>query len=204
VPAFGRPYRMVDPGLAVKRFPSQYPTHWSIEAALAVRKSSMLTPDEIVEVEVVVGANNESAVRAWPTSGLDGKFCLAYTVAAALLDGRVVIGTFRDERLARDDMGTIRPKIRITLDPTLDAMDFSAARSTVRVTTARRGILEATVTRPLGIWDNPLGQAEREAKFDACAEEVSLPEAKRTQLKERLRALTDDTDVAGLLALLRS
>ena len=34
---FGRPYRCVDPGVAIKFFPSKYVTHFGIGAALALR-----------------------------------------------------------------------------------------------------------------------------------------------------------------------
>jgi 2-methylcitrate dehydratase PrpD len=171
---FGTPYRMVDPGLGVKGFPSQYPTHWSNEAAVRVRAANHIQPSEIEAVEVIVGANNESAVRTWPKTGLEGKFCIAYTVACALLDGSVKIASFRDERLARPDMEAIRPRITVVLDPAIDAMDFLVAESTVRVKTPR-GTFEQRVTRPKGIWDNPLNDDERNAKFNDCALAGGVP-----------------------------
>src|SRR5688572_22337714 len=34
---YGRPYRCVDPGMAIKFYPSKYPTHFAIAAALDAR-----------------------------------------------------------------------------------------------------------------------------------------------------------------------
>lgn len=199
---FGKPYRMVDPGLSVKRYPAQYPTHWSIEAAINIRRSG-LDPAQIAGVEVVVGANNESARRAWPVSGLDGKFCVAYTVACALLDGQVGIASFRDERLRRDDMAALRDKIRLTLDPEVDAMDFAVAESTVRVTTTSGAVFEDTVRQPLGIWSNPLSQQLRGEKLLDCAAVAGLSVDVATELTARLARLEEEPDTAALLAILR-
>lgn len=202
VAEFGKPFRMVDPGLAVKRFPSQYPTHWSAQAALEIHAEQGFDPADIASVEVVVGSNNESARRGWPTTGLEGKFSLPYVVACALLDGRVVIDSFRDERFARADMVALRPRIEIVFDDTIDAMDFSAARSTVRVTSTTGQVYERTVVRPLGIWDNPLDQAAREEKFRQCADHVGLPAAEQATLLEVLRGIRESDDAAGILALI--
>ena len=35
---FGKPFRFVDPGMAIKFFPSKYPTHFGIAAALELRE----------------------------------------------------------------------------------------------------------------------------------------------------------------------
>jgi 2-methylcitrate dehydratase PrpD len=192
---FGRPYRMVEPGLGVKGFPAQYPTHWSIEAAIRVRQAHAIKPEEIQAVEVVVGSNNESAVRTWPGTGLEGKFCLAYTVACALLDGAVSIGSFRDERLARPDMDQMRSKIDVILDPAIDAMDFEVAESTVRVHTEDRGTFEQRVTRPRGIWDNQLTHDERVAKFTDCALAGGVPAARADAIAAEIAVLRSVDDV---------
>jgi 2-methylcitrate dehydratase PrpD len=196
---FGRPFRMVDPGLAMKRFPSQYPTHWSIEAALTLRAAHDLRPEDIAAVEIEVGANNESARRAWPVSGLEGKFCTAYTVACALLDGQVTIGTFRDERLSRPDLAELRPKITVSFNPDIDSMNFPLARSTVRVRTTGGQLLEQEVTRPSGIWSNPVTEQQRTEKFAMCAAVAEVPEPVAAALAERLLRVSAEPDVAALV-----
>lgn len=167
--AFGAPFRMVDPGLAMKKYPSQYPTHWSIEASLAIREREQLDPSRIARVEVQVGADNESAVLLRPETGLAGKFSVTYTVAAALLDGRVDIDTFTDERLAEGDLQAMLPRVRIELNPDVRAMDFSEAWAEVVVTMDDGTVHACRVDRPLGIWDNPLPWQGWAHKFRDCA-----------------------------------
>src|SRR4029077_17744858 len=83
---FGRPLRMVDPGVGFKKHPSNYFTHRPIDAALALREEHGLDPRAIHGVEVVF-PRFEYVNRPQPKTGLDGKFSVQYTTAVALLDG---------------------------------------------------------------------------------------------------------------------
>lgn len=200
-PAFGRPFRMVDPGLAMKKYPSQYPTHWSIDASLAVREQDGFDAGRIARVQVEVGEDNESAVQKRPATGLAGKFSITYTVAAALLDGRVDIDTFTDERHADPGLQDLIPRIEITLNPDVRAMDFSQAWSRVTVTLDDGRILTARVDRPLGIWDNPLPWDGWVAKYRDCALRA-IPEEQVEDLLDLVSRLEELNDVAGLMPLL--
>jgi aconitate decarboxylase len=202
VESFGAPYRMVDPGLAVKRFPSQIYTHWSIDAALDIRDSAKLIPSEIAEVHVEVGSDNPSIREHRPTNGLEGKFNLVYTVALALLDGRVDIDSFSQERFAAADVERMMALIRVIKNPSIRAKDLNSAWSRVTVRTANGKEFTSRVDRPLGMWDNPLSWNERIEKFNNCATRVLTPDdaKKVVGLIERFEHLPD---LGQLLDLLR-
>src|SRR4029077_901658 len=100
--AYGRPFRIVDPGLAIKRFPSQFATHWAIGAALEAG-TGVADAGEIQRV-LITAPVMKYIDRPRPQTGLDDKFSFQYTVAAALLDGRVGIDTFAGSRRFSDDM----------------------------------------------------------------------------------------------------
>ena len=55
--------------------------------------------------------------RPFPASGLEGKFSLQYTLAAALLDGGVGVSTFSDERLRRPDMQELLARTQLLMSP---------------------------------------------------------------------------------------
>jgi len=97
---FGRaPFRIVDPGYAIKMFPSQFGTHFGITAGLELHPQ---IPDATAIRRVLLTAPVMTYVnRPRPKKGLEGKFSLQYTAASALLDGKVGIRTFTDERLAK-------------------------------------------------------------------------------------------------------
>ena len=85
---FGRaPLRVVEPGYAIKMFPSQFGTHFGITAALELHPQ---IPDASAIRRVVLTAPVMTYVnRPRPKTGLAGKFSLQYTAASALLDGKV-------------------------------------------------------------------------------------------------------------------
>ena len=90
---FGRaPFRIADPGYAIKMFPSQFGTHFGITAALELYPK---IPSAAAIRHVTLTAPVMAYVnRPRPKTGLDGKFSLQYTAASALLDGKVGIRTF--------------------------------------------------------------------------------------------------------------
>lgn len=199
---FGNPYRMLSPGLGVKRFPAQYPTHWSIDAALEIRQRYHLQPQDIERVEVEVGADNEAADRLRPRTGLEGKFSIPYTVAAALLDGKVVIDTFRDERRFAPDMEEMLGRITVVKNPQVRAMDFQNAWSRVTVFTKDGRSYTVRVDKPLGRWDNPLPWEKRLEKFHDCAQRALAPQQAHEVLR-LIEGFEEQPSVRPLMALLR-
>src|SRR4030095_7975756 len=165
--AFGRPWRMVDPGLATKKHPSQYGTHRGIDAALALSQTPGVAA-AVIERVVSRGPQISYIDRPLPRTGLEGKFSYQYTVAAALLDGQIGIDTFRDARRFAPDMEAMLRRIQVEPDPAIPA-DFEAMW--VEVTAHTRDGRAATerCDRPRGIWGNPLTRAARLATFRTTA-----------------------------------
>ena len=88
---FGPPYRIVQPGYAVKMFPSQFGTHFAITAGLTLHPQ---IPDPAAIRSVTLTTPVMQYVnRPHPDTGLSGKFSLQYTFATALLRGAVKIDT---------------------------------------------------------------------------------------------------------------
>jgi aconitate decarboxylase len=202
VESFGSPFRMVDPGLAVKRFPCQIYTHWSIDAALNVRNENNLNPDDIEEVTIEVGSDNPSIRDRRPATGLEGKFNLAYTVALALLDGRMEIDSFSQERYGASDIFPMMARLRIIQNPAIHAKDLNSAWSRVTARTKTGKQFTSRVDRPLGMWDNPLSWDDRVAKFDNCAARV-LTRKEAHDVVRLIEQFDRLSHLRDLLALLR-
>ena len=79
---FGNPYRLVDPGVAIKKHPSQYGTHRGIDAALDLQQRFSVDPERIAAVRIETPVMRYVG-RPYPETGLDGKFSFQYTVAAS-------------------------------------------------------------------------------------------------------------------------
>ena len=184
--AYGEPFRLVDPGVAIKMFPSQYATHFGITAGLAVH--AQVAPDEIAKVEFRTPPM-PYVEKPYPKTGLDGKFSLQYTLAAAILDGAVTIGSFTNERRFRADMEALLPKIELTPDEAMPS-EFMRMRMDVKVTTTGGRTIEASCDGPKGLWERtPIAPEEHARKIDDCLAVVLEPAA-----AARLRALVESID----------
>lgn len=162
---FGQPYRCVNPGMAIKFYPSKYPTHFTITAALQLRRA-VVDAAGISQVRILT-PEIEDADRPRSQSGLEGKFSFQYTTAVALLDGKVGIDSFTDERRFRRDVVELLDKTSVMRDPTL-SRDTRDMRVEVEVTLNDGTRHREVCSRPPGFWGEPLDPKEHHAKLRDC------------------------------------
>lgn len=201
--AYGKPFRVVDPGLAIKLFPSQFGTHWAITAALELHPK-INDPRSIARVEIR-GPEMQYVDRPQPATGLDGKFSFQYTAAAALLDGRVGIDSFTDARRFRSDMVALLGKIELTQDPRIPG-EWRGMEVAIEVEMRDGRRLAAVCRGPRGAWGQPeLKPEEHEAKLRDCLGRL-LDGRRATRLLGMLDALERQPPrgVNAMIALLAS
>jgi len=198
--SYGRaPFRLVAPGYAIKMFPSQFGTHFGITAGLelhpqigdpaAIRRVRLTAP-------VMAYVN-----RPRPSTGLEGKFSLQYTAAAALLDGKVGIRTFTDAHLARPDMQDLLGKFELLLDPDIPDR-FEDMHVSLRVETDGGRVIETRCNGPIGKWGTqPISEAEHLVKVRDCLATRLAPTAAEALIA--LARRVDDLDAAGLRQLMQ-
>jgi aconitate decarboxylase len=198
---FGNPYRMVDPGIAIKKHPSQYGTHRGIDAALELRQKYPIDPKQIRSVRIETPVMRYTD-RGAPQTGLEGKFSFQYTVASALLDGRVSMDTFTDEQVRRPEISALLGKTRLVMNPRIPS-NFEEMYTTVHVQMQDGKEYSARCDRPRGIWGNPLTREERLAKVRQCAARVLPPDDIETliEIVEDLEHASSQ-DVQELVGLL--
>lgn len=112
---FGTEFRIVDPGYALKLFPSCYATHWPIQCGLDLH--GKFSAVDIDHVHLTCARSHCN--RPSPASGLEGKTSLQYTFSAAFLDGRVDMETFNEQRRWAPDMVGLLEKIILEFDETV-------------------------------------------------------------------------------------
>ena len=186
---FGNPYRLVDPGVAIKKHPSQYGTHRGIDAALDMQARFSVDPQRIAAVRIETPVMRYVG-RPYPETGLDGKFSFQYTVGAALLDRRIGIETFTDEAVHRPEVRALLDKTTVDMRPDIPA-NFDDMWVTVNVDTTDGQTYRSHCDKPRGIWGNPLSREERLAKVRSCASLV-LPDAE----VERFIEIVEDLERA--------
>lgn len=187
--AYGKPFRCVDPGMAIKFYPSKYPTHFVITAALGARKH-VPDPGRIKEVRILT-PDIDDADRAQPRSGLEGKFSFQYTTSIALLDGHVGIKSFTDERRYAADVVDLLGKCIVVRDPAASD-DTRNMQVEVRVTLDDGTVVSQLCKRPPGSWGEPIDPVQHDAKIRDC-----LGVRFDASTIDRVTAMLDDLDRAA-------
>jgi 2-methylcitrate dehydratase PrpD len=140
-------------------------TFAAIDGALALQKRFGIKPSEIEEVELATyRAGLEVAHYESPATPAEARFSLKYVVATGLTHGSVRLAAFEPERIQHPATRDLMKKIRVRLDPELDAA-FPAQRA-ARVAIRARGRREEHLqpTR-IGDPDAPLSDAQLEEKY---------------------------------------
>ena len=154
---YGPPFRVVEPGYAIKMFPSQYGTHFAITAALELH-SKINDPTQIVSVEVVT-PQMFYIDRPKPVTGLAGKFSWQYVTASGLLDGKVTMSTFEDERRFAPDMEDMLSRISVNMREDIPAR-FDQMHVETTVSLKDGTSVTARCDGPRGKWSSPPIPAE--------------------------------------------
>lgn len=197
---YGQPFRCVDPGMAIKFYPSKYPTHFVITAAIGLR-DRIPDPARIREI-LICTPDIDDADRSYPRAGLEGKFSFQYTTSIALLDGHVGIRSFTDERRFAPDVVSLLDKCRVVRDPQA-SNDTRNMQVEVRVTLDDGSTVSQVCRRPPGSWGEPIDPVQHGAKLRDC-----LGTRLERNAVERVLAMLDDldratpADVARLMNLL--
>ena len=197
---FGRPYRMIEPGVGFKKHPANYFTHRPIDAAIALAERH--DPD-VAEIERVVVdfPRFEYVNRPNPATGLDGKFSVQYATAIALLDRRVKVASFSDTRRFAPDVESLLPRVTLNMRDDIPR-SFQDCFAIVRVTMRDGTVHEERCDRPRGMWGMPLTRDERLAKVCDCCE-GTLPAASVDRLVDLVEGLAEAPSVGPIMDLLR-
>ena len=189
----GVSYRLVDPGFDIKRFPAQLHMQNPIEAVLNLLESHNLRADDVENLTVHTGGRGHSG--SLPASGLDGKFSIEYCAAAALLDGKVGIETFTDDRRFSPDMEETLGKIQV--EP--GNQDSADVKVTALLKDGRSAEAECRSFR--GSARNPMSREERMDKVIDCVGRM-LTDQDADRLVSLIEDLGNVADISEIMDLI--
>jgi 2-methylcitrate dehydratase PrpD len=168
----GANWRLANLGVNVKRYPTCYATHRSIDAMLDLVDRYKLRSDDVREIRVHTGATQRLMLRNNnPKTGLEAKFSMEFAMAAALVAGRVGLAELTDEFVSRPEVNSVFAKVSCTTTDEIMRGDPAFAPSDrVSVVLASGNMLEhAPVVHAKGSWQRPLTMVELKDKFMNCA-----------------------------------
>jgi 2-methylcitrate dehydratase PrpD len=144
--------------------------HSAIDAVLDLKAEIGFDAGDIESIEVetfswALRLNNEIA----PLTTESAQYSVPFCVAAALAKGADALVQITREDLKDEATIALARRIRLRVDPALDAMFPKAVPARVLLKT-RSGMLSREVSAPLGEPTNPMGWASLESKFRTVAE----------------------------------
>jgi 2-methylcitrate dehydratase PrpD len=198
--------RWETPGIGFKPYPACHLVHAYLDCALELRREHALAPDDVEAVECLVPAGEvpivcePRAAKLRPRTSYDAQFSLPYTVASALIDGRVGLDTFSLEGLAEPRRLALAERVTHTIDP--KSVFPQGFPGWVRVRLRSGQTLEARAPDGRGGLARPLPPEAIVEKFRDNASRA-LPGARVDEIERRALGLDELDDVRTLVALCR-
>ena len=196
----GAPHHLEEVGVAVKRYPSVYATHWGMDALLAIMSDQGLAAGDVESVDLVHPAAAAFCDNPTPHDVEEARFSHEYNLAVALLDGVPGPPSYSGDRLGAADLRDALRRVRARSHP--PGTEPPLSREYLVTVTGRDGRRwTASVARPLGHPRNPMGAGELEAKFRRCVA-GRLSENEATSLRAEVHNLAGLANLSSISAVL--
>ncbi|MEK6790500.1 MAG: MmgE/PrpD family protein [Deltaproteobacteria bacterium] len=199
----GAPFRILDS--CIKYYPVEYHAQSAVGAAIALA-GRIQDAAEIESITVhtfnaaydIIGSGQEK----WsPKTRETADHSLPFCVAAALMDGKVNLDTFTDERIRDEALLQLCAKIKVVKDPALNALYPDAMPNRIEVRPKSGQTFSSEQVYPKGHPKNPLTDAEVEGKFLSLVA-GRITDTGARQLLDMLWALEELDNVGELTRLL--
>ena len=166
----GRPYVITDPGYSMKLYPSCAFTHSAIDCVLRLKEKYDFSPRDVKEIECGCsqGAVDTVTYGVAETS-LEGKFSMPFCLAIAILNARVSLEHFTNDRCKDPQVIELEKKVKLYRDPEINERGYGDFCSRVKIFLNDGRELHTETNKPSG--DHFASQSDDviRAKFDSCA-----------------------------------
>jgi 2-methylcitrate dehydratase PrpD len=167
----GQSYELAQ-GLKIKPYPCGGLSHNAIDAVLEMRERDGIRADQVESINVEVAKHAwERLVFRIPQTGLQGKFCMGYLLARAMINGKVSLDDFTDAAVREQPMLEFAKRVHMELNTALtDSSERRPSKVVVRLKDGRT--LSRLVEYAKGGPEAPLSSQELKGKFVDCAKRV--------------------------------
>jgi 2-methylcitrate dehydratase PrpD len=163
-----------------------------------LRNENKLTAEAIDRIDLTVHpVVMELTSKRQPKTGLEGKFSVYYVAALAIVAGKAGEHQFSDSAVLDPEVVALRDRVETTVDPSLQQ---DQARIKIRLKDGR--VLERFVAHAVGSVENPMSDAQLDAKFSDLVADA-LPGERGQKLLALCRnpdGLADAGDIARAAA----
>jgi 2-methylcitrate dehydratase PrpD len=200
---FGKVWTIVEPGVSIKPYPCGVLTHPTIDLMLKLVTDYDVKAEDIDAVTVYAGTNILKPIR-YPIAAnhLQAKFSLPAALAMIALVRKAGKREFSDEFVGSAPMQAMQRRISTELDAEIEKMGFDKMRSRITIRLKNGRTVEGWADeRYRGGPENPLSDADLEAKVRSCCEGV-LDTEKQTALINAAWSVAQLKDAGKLMQII--
>jgi 2-methylcitrate dehydratase PrpD len=182
-------------------------SHPFIDAALALKDRYKIDPGRIKEIKAVCGQSGFALcqpldIKRAPRTIVDAQFSVPYTVAAALIGGKVTPEDFTAQSIKRAKILDLAQKVSGTLDENMTRHGVSPGKVTIVLDDGTE--YSEYIEHCLGSVENPMSFNDCARKFRECAagsiKPLSTDEIEQViEMVAGLESLADATSVIRLV-----
>ncbi|HEY8370323.1 MAG TPA: MmgE/PrpD family protein [Thermodesulfobacteriota bacterium] len=167
---FGKPYFFIEPGIAIKPYPSGSLSHPAQDVILELVKTHDIKPEQVEKIDVGTNSNIPNAlIYPMPTTELEGKFSIPFCMAIAVVERKAGIAQFTTEKVRDPRVVEIMKRTTLYVDPEMERLGFDLARSVVKVRLKDGRVIEGRADRAHGTPPDLLSFDQLAEKFRDCA-----------------------------------
>jgi len=171
-------------------------SHAAVDGVLELKHRHQLRVDEIESVKVDTFWEVTRLTNDQPSNTIAAQFSIQFALAVALLYDRIGPDEVSDAHIRDPAILSLARKVRVSVDDALDRQ--FPAKTMARVTMhTGRGDFSTTVEYPRGNPENPLSDAELEAKFRLLTQGL-ISEERSDKLRIAIRDLPEARNVMAL------
>lgn len=153
----------------VKPYPCCRHLHGAIDAARELRTAVGSDLSRISEIRIGTFELAAKLNRTDPSTVMQAQFSLPFAVSAALRDGTVDLRTFDEDGLGDEQIRRLSGRVSVHVDAAAQDAYPRERAAEVTVSMSDGAVHRVRVRQPLGEPDNPLSDADIDAKFRALA-----------------------------------
>jgi 2-methylcitrate dehydratase PrpD len=203
VDRLGKPWTFATPGVSIKPFPCGSLTHPAMGEMLDLIRKNDIKPDQVEKVDV--GGNHSMVTTLLhhdPTTGLQAKFSMEFSMAILILRRKAGLGEFTDSVVQRPDVQAMIRRVNFYVDPAAERAGLDKMTSIIKVHLKDGRVISGEAQFAKGSPMNPMSYDEVADKLRGCADFAKWPTTKAEKIIETVKVLEREPDVHALTAAL--
>ncbi|HTS61998.1 MAG TPA: MmgE/PrpD family protein [Candidatus Acidoferrales bacterium] len=194
----------------LKKYNAEIHSQTAIEGVLALKQAHQFRPEDVEQITVetfdvayhIIGGGDEGDKRSGIATKEQADHSLPFILAAAVLDGTVMPGQYRPERIQRPDVQEMLRRVTIRANPTYSERFPSEMPCRIEVRLRDGRTLGTEMRDYPGFFTRPMSWEMALKKFESLAQPYTAPPERRA-IADAVFDL-ENTSVSNLMQLLEA